>query len=252
MLLGVQLYTLREHTQTLSDLAETLKKVADMGYTSVQISGTCPYDTAWMAEQLRCNGLTCAVTHSDPQRVLQQTDSVMQEHRTLPCAYIGIGAMPAGASLAQRTENFIQAFRPAARQIQRGGLYLVYHNHNFEFEKIQGVRVLDRLIESFLPQEMGFTVDTYWVQAGGADPAAWIANLSGRVPCVHFKDMAIQNAQQRMAPIGQGNMDFERILAACETAHTEYVLVEQDDCYGEDPFACLEKSFRALCALGLS
>ena len=65
MIIGAQLYTVRESCRTTEDLAETLKKVADIGYTTVQLSGICPYDPHWMAEQLKETGLTADITHFD-------------------------------------------------------------------------------------------------------------------------------------------------------------------------------------------
>ena len=99
----------------------------------------------------------------------------------------------------------------------------------------------------------GITLDTYWAQAGGADPAQWLRRLDGRVNCVHFKDMVFSPEDKgvRMAAIGEGNMNYPEILKACDDAHVEYGFVEQDNCYGEDPFLCLKRSYEYLTAQGL-
>ena len=96
---------------------------------------------------------------------------------------------------------------------------------------------------------MGFTLDTYWVQAGGGNPAEWIEKLSGRVPCIHLKDYLFD---AKMAPIGVGNINFDRVFAAAAAAGTEYMLVEQDDCYDVDPFECLKISYDYLKAQGFN
>ena len=97
------------------------------------------------------------------------------------------------------------------------------------------------------------TLDTYWVQAGGGDPAWWLRALDGRVNCVHFKDMVFSPEDKgvRMAAIGEGNMNYPEILKACDDAGVLYGFVEQDNCYGEDPFACLKRSYDYLTAQGL-
>ena len=110
---------------------------------------------------------------------------------------------------------------------------------------------LERMMEEFPAGLLGFTFDTYWAQYGGADPAQWLERLSGRVPCIHVKDMACVDAAPSMAPVGEGNLNWSRILAAAEQAGTQYVLVEQDDCHGEDPFDCLRRSYAYLRSLGL-
>ena len=75
--------------------------------------------------------------------------------------------------------------------------------------------------------------------------------LNGRAECVHLKDLAIVEGKQRMAAVGEGNLNFEKIISAAEDMGTEHLLVEQDDCYGEDPFLCLERSYKYLRTMGL-
>ena len=97
------------------------------------------------------------------------------------------------------------------------------------------------------PDEMGFTLDTFWVQAGGGDAAWWLERLAGRVPCIHLKDFAYG---RKMAVVGEGNLNFDRIFEKAQVAGVRYMLVEQDDCNGEDPFACLKRSYDNLRAFG--
>lgn len=123
----------------------------------------------------------------------------------------------------------------------------MYHNHDSEFIKIGGKTILEKIAEDFKAEETGFILDTFWVQAGGADPAAWIEKLSGRVPCIHLKDFAYG---KKMAVIGEGNINFDRVFEKAEAAKTEYMLVEQDDCNGENPFDCLKRSYEYLKSRG--
>ena len=85
----------------------------------------------------------------------------------------------------------------------------MYHNHNFEFERLSDGRLLMEHLLDQLPAElMGITLDTYWVQAGGADIYQWLDILQDRIPCVHFKDMAVSGWNPIMAPVGDGNLNF--------------------------------------------
>jgi sugar phosphate isomerase/epimerase len=106
------------------------------------------------------------------------------------------------------------------------------------------------MLNDFPASDIGFTLDTYWVQAAGGDPAEWVRKLKGRVPCVHLKDMSF-DGKIKMATIYDGNMNFDAILEACRDAEAKYLLIEQDDCYGEDPFTCLKRSFYNLRKRGL-
>ena len=80
MQIGAQFYTLREQCKTLEDFAESLKRVADIGYRLVQISGVCAYEPEWLREQLRANGLRCVLTHIPPERLEKEPETVAAEH----------------------------------------------------------------------------------------------------------------------------------------------------------------------------
>ena len=128
----------------------------------------------------------------------------------------------------------------------------MYHNHNFEWERLStGRTMMDVLLDSMPEGLMGVTLDTYWVQAAGADICAWIEKLQDRIPCVHLKDMAVKGFEQRMAAVGEGNIDFAKILVLLKKlGKTKHILVEQDNCYGDSPFACLKRSYDYVKGLG--
>jgi sugar phosphate isomerase/epimerase len=90
---------------------------------------------------------------------------------------------------------------------------------------------------------MGFTLDTYWVQAGGGSPAAWLLKLKNRVDVIHIKDMCWKDGKFLMCEVMEGNLDWPAIIQAGNAAGVKYAMVEQDDCYGKDPFECLKTSF---------
>ena len=95
--------------------------------------------------------------------------------------------------------------------------------------------------------------DIYWIQAGGGDPAAWVTRCAGRQPLLHLKDMAVSpEREQRMAEIGEGNLNWSAILKAAGEGGVEWYLVEQDHCYGRDPFESLAISYHNLVGMGLS
>ncbi len=251
MILGAQLLTVREYTQTEADFDYSMGRVAAMGYKTVQISAIGPIPAQRVREICDKHGLAIVLTHTDPNRILNDTEAVIREHEVLGCKYIGIGMMPQKYQSAEWLWHFAEDFREPAKKIAAAGKLLMYHNHNIEFRKFGGKRMLDILMESFSAQELGFTLDTYWVQMGGGDVCTWLEKLRGRTPCVHLKDMAVRGWEPIMAPVGEGNMDFDKILQTAEKlGGIEYLLVEQDDCQGESPFDCLQVSYNNLHAKG--
>lgn len=256
--IGAQLYTVRRGTTTLEDFAETLKRVADIGYEFVQVSGTCAYEPEWLAEQLKKTGLQCPITHTSNERMIEMPETVAKEHEVFGCHYIGVGYYNIGKF---GLDDFAEKFLPVSDAFRANGKKLMYHNHAVEFAKWNGRCIMEQLAERFTADQLGFTLDTYWVQRGGGDAAQWLRKLSGRVDCIHFKDMGFKHLYAPdgtdkgfdciMAPIGEGNMNFESIFAAAEDAGVRYAFVEQDDCYEDDPFDCLKRSYDYLTSCGL-
>lgn len=245
MEIGAQLYTVRDLCTNLNDFAETLKRIADIGYRTVQVSGVCAYEPEWLAEQLKQNGLRCVLTHTPADRILKETENVARDHDVFGCEYVGIGGY--GFDDVSAFETFAAKFAPAAKTLRANGKYFMYHNHAHEFRKLDGRLILDKICEEIPAEDMGVTLDTYWAQVGGADPAQQLEKLAGRIPCIHLKDCAFG---QKMAPVGEGNINFDRVFEKAEAGGTRYMLVEQDDCNGENPLECLRRSYEYLTACG--
>lgn len=248
MEIGLQFYTVREFCKDLEGFDETLKKTADIGYKNVQISGTCEFDPAWLKEKLDAYGLKCVLTHTKREKLLDDPVKVAKDHDVFGCDYVGLGS--AWFTEEGAFEKFVNDYKPVAQALRENGKYFMYHNHAHEFERKDGKLVIERIAETFDKDLLGFTLDTFWVQAGGGNPAEWIEKLSGRLPCIHLKDYAVNGGDRKMAAVGEGNINFEKVFAAAEAAGTKYMLVEQDDCNGEDPFDCAKRSYDYLKSFG--
>lgn len=248
MEIGAQLYTVRDYCKNLTDFAETLKKVADIGYRTVQVSGTCAFEPDWLDGELKKNGLRCVLTHTPGDRIAADPAQVAKNHDRFGCEYVGLGWYGFDSEKPDGTfEHFVEIYGAAAKALRANGKYFMYHNHDQEFKKYDGKLILEKLAEAIPAEDMGFTLDTFWVQAGGGDPAQWLEKLAGRIPCIHLKDFAYG---RKMAVIGEGNINFDRVFEKAEAGGTKYMLVEQDDCYGESPFDCLKRSYQYLTACG--
>lgn len=245
MEIGAQLYTVRDYCKDLDSLSETFKKIAEIGYKNIQMSGTCDYDPLWLKEQLDKNDLNCVLTHISRDKLEANPKQVALDHNVFNCKYVGLGYYAFNDD--QKFEDFSKIFLPVAKQIKANGKYFMYHNHANEFQKINNRTIFDIISEQIPAQYMGFTLDTYWIQRGGGDPAQYIEKFSGRVPCIHLKDYAFE---AKMAVLGEGNINFDRVFQKAESSGTKYLIVEQDDCNGENPFDCLKRSYDYLKSCG--
>ncbi len=261
MQIGAQLYTVRAHTQTLDDFAETLKKVADIGYRSVQVSGTCAYDPYWLLEELDKNGLKCVLTHTAKAADLEGGDEslkkVVEFHKVFGCRNIGIGGMPGGLAenFEDRWEPFREKYVPIAARLQELGAVLNFHNHYQEFQgKFAEKSVIDRILEEFPEGSVEFTLDLGWAAWAPVDVVALIKTLSGKLSRIQIKDYldqapaGIEEKRVYLRPIYEGKLDYDAYIKALAKAGCEYMLVEQDNCYNEDEFDCLRRSYNNVVA----
>ena len=251
--LGAQLYTVRAFTRTIEDVAVTLKKVADIGYTAIQISAFGPVDPKQVAQLVEDNGLTVAITHMGWGKFQNELDEVIAVHKLWGCVHTAIGSLPDEYRSLDGLKRFLNELAPIAERLAQEGMDFSYHNHNHELARYGDQTWLEMLYEQAPPEMLKAELDTYWIQAGGGDPAAWVRKCAGRQPVLHLKDMMVTpEREQRMAEIGEGNMNWPAILQAAEEGGVEWYLVEQDECYGRDPFESLAISYRNLRAMGLS
>lgn len=247
MKIGAQMFTVREFTQNLEDFGRTLERIAEIGYTTVQVSATCAFEPEWLKKQLEKNGLECVLTHTPVDRLQGDAAQVARDHDVFGCGLVGLGYYSFDEEKGDTYEKFKELYLPVAKTLREGGKYFMYHNHDQEFRKENGLTILEKIAGDFAADELGFTLDTFWVQAGGGDPAQWLERLAGRIPCIHLKDYAYG---RKMAVVGEGNINFDRVFEKAEAGGTKYMMVEQDDCNGEDPFECLKRSYENLKAMG--
>lgn len=263
--LAAQMYTIRDHTKTASDFADSLCKMAAIGYPAVQLSavgamsGDAPEVSAQEARKLLDeNGLRCIATHRSWDDLAQKTEQEVAFHQTMGCDYTAIGGLP-GRYADQGAAGFRQFLADAAPVIARlkaGGVRFGYHNHDWEFRRIESdgkQRAFSRtLYDIFLEEgdtDFMLELDVYWADHAGVNPVRLLERAKGRMPVIHIKDKEVVAGDGPvMAAIGEGNLDWPEIIPACCAAGVEWYAVEQDICR-RDPFDCLRSSFEYLTSL---
>ena len=250
--IAAQLYTVREFMKTPSDMANSLKKVKDLGYDAVQLSGHGKISDEEMKKIVDDAGLTICATHTSYELMRDEPQKVIDQHNLWECKHPAIGGLPQDYRNPEGFVKFAKEASEVAKKLyEDAGLIFSYHNHSFELEKFGDRPGLQILYEDSDPKYFNSEIDTYWVQHGGGDPAAWIRKLKGRAYLVHFKDMAMKGREQLFAEVGEGNLNWPAILDACKEAGTEWYIVEQDRTYDRDPFDSLAISFNNMKTMGL-
>ncbi|HEX4123856.1 MAG TPA: sugar phosphate isomerase/epimerase [Tepidisphaeraceae bacterium] len=248
--IAAQLYTLRDYTRTPADIAKTFRKVRELGFEAVQCSALGKIEPAELARILRDEGLVCCATHASLDRLENEPAKVIEEHRMWDCHFTALGHFGVKDASRQTWLDFSDRFNRIAAGFDGSGLAVGYHNHSHELARFDGQTALGLLIEK-LNKKVWLEIDTFWITHGGGDPAAWIDSVSGRIPCVHLKDMQIgPDDKQRMAEVGQGNLNWQRIFPACRSAGVQWYIIEQDTCY-RDPFESLKISLDYVKGMGV-
>ncbi len=246
--LGVQMFTLRKYTQNAADLDKALKRVAEIGYRVIQVSAFGDITPENTAELCARHGLTIGATHVSWDRFRHDLEAVIEEHRLWNCRHSAVGMIPPDTYLSLAgLDQFVGELQPVLEGLSAEGMTFSYHNHAHEFCHFEGIPWLQAAIENSAAADLCFELDTHWIVAGGADPVQWIHKVGDRQPLLHLKDFRLSEEYKRQfAAIGDGNLNWAAILQAAAQYPIDYYLIEQDNCYGEDEFACLERSFRFL------
>jgi sugar phosphate isomerase/epimerase len=244
--IALQLWTLREHLQNADDVARTFARVRDIGYEHVQLSGLGPLPAAQVRSLAQSAGLTICATHEPARQIVEEPSKVADRLAELGCRLTAYPHPHVPLDTLDQVFALADALTSAGEVLRSRGQLLTYHNHATEFRKLSGKAILDWIYERTDPVMVHGELDTYWVQAGGGDPAAYCARLSGRLPMLHLKDYAV-DAQNLplMAALGEGNLNFPTILREADAAGCEWFIVEHDRCR-TDPFESIAVSWRYL------
>lgn len=160
--LGAQLYTVREYMKTEKDFSETIKKISDIGYKYVQVSGVGDVSPQAIKTITQDNGIKVILTHTSPARIKSETEKVIEEHSLFGCDAIGVGGLYDAPHTEDGFKKFADDFKKAVELIKISGKVFLYHNHRYEFERYNGKTGMDILLENTDKDAFKLTFDTYW------------------------------------------------------------------------------------------
>jgi sugar phosphate isomerase/epimerase len=242
--IGIQLYTVRDHMAV--DLNNTLQGIAAIGYQEVEFAGYFDHSPEEIRTILSGEGLASPSTHIPLKFIQNSPNQIIDTALTIGHEYIVMPwIMPHQRSLYKYKE-YIELFNKFGEQCQRVGLKFAYHNHDFEFEVIEGIRPIDLLIEETDNNLVSFELDLYWIIKAGEDPLRYIKKYPNRFPLWHIKDMANDGS---MRDVGEGIIDFEEIFKLKSLSGLEHYYVEHDN--PPDSLMTASKSFNALLKLNI-
>jgi sugar phosphate isomerase/epimerase len=257
---GLALYTVRDDMG--EDAKATLQKVADAGYAYVEAAGYNEGKFYGMAPEdfkayLESVGLKPVSTHQGSV-TLENADEQIAAVKAAGFEYFTIPVPPMGMftfnpedrtmGMQGSLEDFASILTTLGKKCDAAGLKLLYHNHDFEFKDNEdGVKPIEYLLENTDSKYVNFQMDLFWVTKAGADPVAYFEKYPGRFKLWHVKDM---DDEGKFAPVGEGNIDFKRILAEKETSGMQKYFVEQDMTWDKKPLDVIGISHEGLKEIG--
>ena len=254
---GVQAFTVRDFLSSPAQCRESFKKIADMGYDSVQAWPAGGMTAQEMQDMLSDLGLVNCSSGGDYERFAKGEGfkEAVDQARIFGVKYIGVSTLPHEFRYTKDgMKRYAHSLNKIAAELKKDGCALIYHHHALEFYSFgDGVNGMDILTEETDPEGVFWTLDTHWLASSGVDPVYWIRKLKGRIPIIHFKDYSIvegaekiEDVHKAFAEVGAGNINWPPIVTAAKECGVEYVIVEQDICKG-DPFDSLKISYEGLC-----
>ena len=285
-LIGVQMSTIAPAKMPKFDAYESMARLADIGYKCIEISQVpmteenvrgfrkaideLGFNVAAVSAMTAAHPLLPGCDMSNPDEMKKMIDDA----KYLDCDMFRIGSMPMDARFSlQAAIDFAKQADDYACQLKEQGIDLYYHNHHFEFARHSGKFLMDIIKEN--TKYLGFELDIHWIYRGGVDPIKFIDQYAGRIRLLHLKDYRIGHmtlpegvapnsmegvkaAHRAMseivefAEVGEGTLDIPGCIETGLRGGSEYFLVEQDNCYGRDPFESLKISHDNLVKLGYS
>ncbi|MBQ9511401.1 MAG: sugar phosphate isomerase/epimerase [Clostridia bacterium] len=228
MLLCAQLYSVRDAAQTPEGIEKTFEKIHKIGYEGVQVSGLGKIEAQHLRDISIKTNLPIVCTHSPIDRILGDTDALIEEHKVYNCPVIGLGYLPRQYQGSKANlDTFLKLIEEPVKKIKSAGLDFAYHNHHFEFSPLPDSDkiMFDMMLENC--PDWTFIVDTYWVEYAGYSAVEYMKKVgSERLNNVHYKDMA---KDRSICACGLGTMNFQAITDACIELNVKNALVEQDN-----------------------
>ena len=253
--IGLQLYSLRDIIK--ADVQGTLKKVSEIGYSELETYSygdgkifDIPFaDFVKMTKDLGLsitsghyssgfNSTTKGNLRNDWESAVNDAKSAGQEYMVVP--YLEKDERPT----IDDYKKICELLNKGAEVCKQYGIKMGYHNHEFEFLKIDDQVPYDVMLAELDPSLVTMELDLYWVVRGGYSPMDYFSKYPGRFELWHVKDMNKEDQLKTTSP-GSGSIDFKEIFKHAEHAGMKRYYVEIEN-YEVSEYDSITKGFEYL------
>lgn len=252
--ISLQMYTMREHTRTISDLADTVGRLKAVGFENLQYTIPEHFDAREVKRIFDENKIKNDSVFCPCMKLEENTYKVIKQCELFGTNRLRIDSIPSDLTkTASGYKMFAHYLNEVGKEYKKEGIKILYHFHAFEFKRFNDITGIELLLAETDPEVIWLNPDTHWIHSGGKDICRFLEKYKDRYDYIHAKDFGIGNMGSswearpiKFAPVGEGNLDWEPIIALCQKNNVKIYAIEQDDCYGMDEFECVKTSFEAL------
>ena len=233
MPLGFQSWTIKDKLS--SDFPGTLKMMADQGYKLIEMCSPKGYEqigfgaftkmkTSDIRKTIEDAGMTCPSCHFG----FAEFNDENLDDRIQFAKELGLTQMICSTFWLPKTatiNDYLAAadkLNKAGEKIKKAGLQAGFHNHDFEFVKLDGQLIYDALLGRFDAELVKLQFQTQ-VIVHGYKAADYFNKFPGRFISAHLSDWT---ADKKEVPVGQGVIDWKEFFAAAKTGGVKNILVE--------------------------
>ena len=234
---GLQLYSLR-HIFEKGDVAGTLARVRQWGFTDIEVAGFYDLTPADYAAALKKAGLRAASYGAGYEQLRDDTDSVIRNAQAVGARYVMTAWIPHDRPFSREVaEAAAGHFDTWGRKLKDAGLQFAYHVHGYEFQPGADGTLFDLIAKSTDPALVAFEMDVFWVARGGGDPVALFRAHPGRFPLTHLKDIRKGTTlcdptgtapDETSVILGEGMIDWPGVLREANKQGTKYHFIEDE------------------------
>lgn len=250
MSIALQVYSVRENAE--KDFEKTMKVVKEMGYDGVELAGLYGLSAKDVKLLLQKIGLKAISAHIPLEELTRDTQVVIDCYKEIGCSYLVVPYLPEDCRPGHLLfEQVLTDIERIGQLCAVNGIELLYHNHDFEFIKMDtGEYALDYIYRKISPMYLKTEIDTCWIKVSGEDPAEYIRKYTGRCPLIHLKDYYMNTGKKpkklyeligikenqiddsseifEFRPLGYGLQNIEDLVKASAEACADWLVVEQD------------------------
>jgi sugar phosphate isomerase/epimerase len=237
--LALQLWSVKE--AVANDFAAAAARVAELGFTGVELAGYGKLDARGVRAALDEAGLRTAGMHINPAK-LGEINQIIDEALTLGTNHVTCAFWPRSLYVSSAAcEKIGERLAEFGANLRSTGLRFSFHNHDAELAVLNGRTVLEWILGAAAPRDLAMEPDVFWLHFAGYDPARFLREQGARCPLIHIRDEA---------EIGGGPVNYPEVFDAIDAvASAEWLIVEQDR-FNHEPFESLRRGMAQLTQWG--